>query len=127
MRSGHVTPHLHDEVVLGRWRTPGTLGLGGVALFTCRTVSDAENNVKELDEAALRVAAAGILPIRLGSRAILVDDAVRQSSLGHILASGKKGADAVVEDGGIATLVHALQKSSEVIQKLRKRAETPGD
>ena len=65
---------------------------------------DAEDYIEELDERALRVAAAAILFELRRAGADVKHDPSWQSSVAHILASGQKRADLVIEHMRIAVL-----------------------
>ena len=73
-----------------------------------RPVCDAQNDIKELDEAALGVRAAAVLLELFASRAILINDTVWEASFGHVFRSSKEGADAVVKDVRVAMLIHSV-------------------
>ena len=101
VRAGHVGPHVLDEVVVR------AAGLGGAFGDAGGPVGHAEDDVEELDEGALRVAAAAVLSVGLSAGAIFVDNAVGEAGVGHVFAAGEEGPDAVVEDVRVAILVHA--------------------
>ena len=94
VRSRHVASHVLDEVVLrcGAASTnTSTLGVGRrrcICFLAGGAVLDAENDVEELDEAALGVARPAVLDVLGRSRAVVPHDAVGQAGLGHVLASG---------------------------------------
>lgn len=134
MRAWHILPHLHEEVVTRRWG-PAAAGVGlgsrriaGWGLLAGRTVVDTKSDVEELDDGALGVATTAVLAVLAATRLIeLVEDAFRQTSLGHVLAPCKERPDAVVENGRVAALVDALQQSAEVVQALCEYAQATAD
>ena len=82
MGTWHVGAHVLDEVVAGSLLCCGwSLGCGDAG----GTVSNAEDDVKELDERALGVAAAAVLAVGFCAAAVFVDDAVGESGVGHVL------------------------------------------
>lgn len=117
MRAGHVGAHFVDEVMT-RWRCL-TLTLRATALLSGllagRSVLNAENDVKELDERALGVAASTQLSVCLSICAVVKQDAVRETCLCHVFATSEERADAVVEDVRIAVLIHLLQDRAELV------------
>ena len=118
MRAGHVGAHVLDEVVARRGSAAFRLAFGTVvalSLLARGTMFDAEDDVEELDEGALRVAASAVLFVFLLAASVLVYHAVRQSGIGHILASGKEWSDAVVEDVGVAILVHSCEERADLV------------
>ncbi|KUI56631.1 hypothetical protein VP1G_10829 [Cytospora mali] len=129
VRAWHVLPHLLDEVVSRRRGSPAVaLGLGRgrgrIRLFACGPVLDAQDDVEELDDGALGVATAAVLAVLPAAGIVdFVKDAVGQARLGHVLAPCQERPDAVVEDGRVAVLVHALQQRAQVIEALGKGAQ----
>lgn len=114
MRAGHV---LADLLVEARARLPAV-----------SRVLDAEDDVKELDQGALPVAAAGELaPIAGTVAALVVEDAPGQAGGGHVAAAREKGPDAVVEDHGVAFLVHALEKLGDAVDAVVQLLEAVDD
>ena len=81
-------------------------------------MGDAEDDVEELDEGTLRVGAAAVLAVFFCAGAVFVDDAVWEACVGHVLRSGEKGADAVVEDVWVAVLVHPIEECAELVEAL---------
>lgn len=113
--AGHVLAHVLDEAV-GRGGDGAAVRVGGVgSSFAGRPVFYAEDDVEELDDGALGVAAAAELYVGLLAGAIVEHDTVGETSITHVLASGEEGSDTVVEDVWIAALVHALEKSAELV------------
>lgn len=117
MRAGHVGAHFVDEVMT-RWRCLAfTLRATALLsrLLAGRSVLNAENDVKELDERALGVAATTQLSVFLSICAVIKQDAVWEAGLCHVFATSEKRADAVVEDVRIAILIHLLQDRTEFV------------
>lgn len=83
MWTRHVGAHVVDEAISG-------LGVSrALTVFATRTgwsVFHSEDNVEELDEGALGVAASAILSV-LGIVAIVVQQPVWQSSITHVFTS----------------------------------------
>ena len=112
VRAGHVGAHVVDEVLAG-WRRGSfdfAFGAAVGVLLACRAMLDAENDVEELDEGALCVAAAAVLTIGFVTAAVFVDDAVWKTSFGHVFATSQERSDAVVEDVRVAILVHPYKQ-----------------
>ena len=108
MGAGHVRPNLAVEA----WHAvvPGSM-------------LDAEDDVEELDQGTLAVAAASELTPLATTVAFVVKDAPGQACCGHIFAAGKVGADVVIENPGVALLVHAVEKRSELVDTFGHDAE----
>ena len=96
-------------------------------LLAGRSVLDAQHNVKELEERALGVAAAAVLPERVVRAPRVVAHTVRQPRVGHVLATGQEWSNAMVKGVRIAILVHALQQGAELVEALRERMQATGD
>ena len=114
MRAWHVGAHFVEEVGRG----------GRSALWA---VVDAEDQVAELDEGGLGGGAAGVLDVGVGRPAGVEDDAAREAGVGHVLAAGEEGADAVVEDVRVAAVVHAIEEGAELGEARGKGAQAGGD
>lgn len=122
VRSGHVFAHLVDEA---GWR--GFLGRVRLVAFflSGRTMLDVEDQIEELDDAALSIAAARELYVSLlvDWTAVVKDYAVGQACICHVLAASKVRADAVVEDMRIAVVVHLSEKGAQLVNTLSENAQ----
>ena len=91
MRARHVRAHLVDKVVTSRRRLRllMILLIAIIALFlACGPMFDAEDEIEELYQGALSIAAAPVLTIGFRTTPIFENHAVRQSGFGHVFASG---------------------------------------
>ena len=111
MRARHISAHFVDEVVTRWWWLAFAFRATALLsrLLAGGPVLDAENDVEELDERALRVAATTQLSVLLLVCAVVKQDAVWKASLCHVLSSSEEWANAVVEDVWVAILIHLLQ------------------
>ena len=124
MAPGHVVAHLGDKIVL---RGGSVLTEGCAALLASGAVLDPEDDIEELNEGALGIAPAAVLAVRGVAVDVLIHDAPRQAGLGHVLTTGEEGSDSVVEDGGVAVLVDALEDVGQVREALGEGAEAESD
>ena len=81
---------------------------------------NAKNDIEELNHAALGIRAATVLP-KLGTfGAVIIEDAMRQASIFHVLAPCQEWSYTMVEDVRITALIHPDQERAQLIQCLRE-------
>lgn len=101
----HIRAHVVDEVCR---RPLLDCCCGCVMRFAASgTMLDSKDQVEELDDGRLSVAATTVLNVGVVLAVCVEHDAVGEAGFVHVLAAGKERANAVVEDVGVAVLVHA--------------------
>ena len=118
MWARHVRTHVHDEVLSRGKRLTLGLGLRAIRLlrgFARGSVFNAEDNIEKLNQGRLGIGATAILAVCFGAAAVLIDDSVGETGFCHVLAPGKEGPDAVVEDVRVAALIHSDEKCSQLV------------
>ncbi|KAH6609736.1 hypothetical protein Trco_003082 [Trichoderma cornu-damae] len=106
---------VHEEPGVRARHVIPDLGVEALLRVRVAVVVDAEHDVEELDERTLSVASAPELPPFAFAVSFVVKDAPGQAGRLHVLAAGKERPDLVVEDEGVAALVHPLQERADVL------------
>ena len=93
------------------WHVLAHLGAEPCASIVLHT----KYRVEELQQRALTVTAATVLPPCALAVALVVEDTVREAYGFHVHAAGKEGSDLVVEDLRPAAFVHAFEQLADVV------------
>lgn len=116
-----------DKVILRRRRRPLQLLRTRILPLPRLAMLHTQNDIKRLNQRALRITAPRELLPAPVPRAVLVADAPWEPRLLHILAAGQERADLEVEDVWVAALVHAVEQLAEVRDVVGKHCERADD
>lgn len=86
-----------------------------------------ESDIKQLNERALRITSAAVLPQFSHSSATVIEHTVREPCGSHVLAPSQERPDLVVEDGRSALFVHPLEDLGQLCEALGDLDEELGD